>query len=131
MKQFVRVIIEAVPNKYLLMREVRDNFRENDVWNFPGGTVEPNEDPSVTAARELTEETNLNACEIGLILEAELTFSGEMWRGHWYAASADFSEFKIMEPNKCIEYAVLSADEMRTKNISSAVQIVLDNGLLV
>jgi hypothetical protein len=66
-----------------------------------------------------------------LVLKAPVEFSFGIWEGYFYKAQSDFSKFKVMEKSKCIESALLSADEIRgKKGISSSIQIVLDKGLL-
>ncbi len=43
------------------------NFRiavNETLWELPAGTLEPNEDPAVTAKRELKEETGFSAARI-------------------------------------------------------------------
>ncbi len=42
--------------RYLVMRHV-----ETGLWNFPGGMIEPAEDPARAALREFREETGLDA----------------------------------------------------------------------
>ncbi|MFN8486702.1 MAG: NUDIX hydrolase [Caldilineaceae bacterium] len=44
-------------NSCLLL--VRQTYRGNTFWTFPGGKVEPGEEPEQTAVREVEEETNL------------------------------------------------------------------------
>ena len=132
MRKFVRIIIEPEPQKYLILREIRNDFTERDNYNFPGGKVEPEEvrKPHVAAERELREETNLTGNGMVLIYKGPLEFSGEMWMGYWYKTSVDFSKFKVQEKDKCVESAILSVAEMRKENISSAIQIILDKGLI-
>lgn len=51
-----------------LVRNVRYAVRAT-LWEVPAGTIDPNENPDVTAARELTEETGYRAAKITRLRE--------------------------------------------------------------
>jgi len=52
-----RACMAIVHNACLLL--VRQTYRGNTFWTFPGGKVEPGEEPEQTAVREVKEEVNL------------------------------------------------------------------------
>jgi 8-oxo-dGTP pyrophosphatase MutT (NUDIX family) len=82
MKPFVRVVIRRADGRFLVLREPRRPF-----WNFPGGKVEPDEKPAEAAARELREETSLDAPLTSLELIAHGVFDviGTPWEGTFFS----------------------------------------------
>ncbi|MDD3669408.1 MAG: NUDIX hydrolase [Alphaproteobacteria bacterium] len=130
MKKFVRIIIEAQPGKYLLTREIREGIAEHDKWNFPGGQVEEGEAVEAAAARELKEETNLEAKDLKLIHHAPIEFSFGAREGFFFTATADLNDLRLLESDKCLEYAYLSPNEMKDRDTSSSVKEILRTHVL-
>lgn len=54
------VVIPVYKEQFVMVRQWRHG-EQNMTWEFPGGVVNPDEDPSVTAERELLEETGFRA----------------------------------------------------------------------
>ena len=52
----------------MLLTQRKPGTHLGDLWEFPGGKVEPGEDPRLALARELREEIGIEA-EIGEIVE--------------------------------------------------------------
>jgi ADP-ribose pyrophosphatase YjhB (NUDIX family) len=52
------IIFRPFDGKYLLLKRA-ENIKNGNKWNFPGGGVEPNENPKDAARRELKEESGL------------------------------------------------------------------------
>lgn len=50
-------------NQLCLLKQWREAIHEH-IWELPAGCLEPNEDPAITAARELQEETGFSAKNI-------------------------------------------------------------------
>ena len=50
-------------NKYLIARRLEPEWLKG-MWEFPGGTIEPNETIHQTLVREIKEETNLDVVAI-------------------------------------------------------------------
>ena len=131
MKEFVRIIIETEPGKYLLSHEIREGIAEHDLWNFPGGRREEEDLTAKDAARrELKEELGYDTDNLKLIHEVVLTFSFGERKGFFFLTQAKISDFKINEPDKCIEFRSFTLDEMKKMNISIAVKEILEKGIL-
>lgn len=60
------VILPVLQDQVILIRNERFAVGET-LWELPAGTLEPNEEPAVTAARELIEETGYKAKNIELL----------------------------------------------------------------
>lgn len=60
--------ISVIDNhKILLVRQTRAGIGNISTLEIPAGTIDPNEDPKVTAMRELNEETGMEAEDLSLI----------------------------------------------------------------
>ncbi len=65
-------------------------------WTFPKGHIEPGEEPKDTAAREVLEETGVDAQVLEFICETHYTNSrGEERNVHWYAMQAETDEVAL------------------------------------
>ena len=63
----VAILVFPEPGKVLLERNWREAIGR-EMLEIPAGTLEPNEDPAVCAARELAEETGYRAGRLELML---------------------------------------------------------------
>lgn len=82
-------------------------------WNYPGGKVEPGEDPKVAAEREVWEEIGLRVTGLRLICEGKYYFHDEgLCYGYIYAADPINLAPTNREPNKLAKVEVLSRDEI-------------------
>ena len=66
---------------------VRSSYR--DAWNFPGGTVRPDETPEAAAHRELAEEIGLAACPLFPAGEASGVWDGRRDRVYFFEGRLD------------------------------------------
>ena len=87
---------------YLLLGQ-RVHTHGEDCWQFPGGHLETGETVTECAARELQEETGLEACAL-----IHAGFSNEMYRTakqHYLTlfVNAEYisGEPRVVEPDKC------------------------------
>ena len=88
-------------------------------WEFPGGKVEPGEDPRAALARELREELNIDAM-IGEELDSYEVSYGDGFRLmlHFYRVThfqgelrnQDFEQIVWERPRKLREYDFLEGD---------------------
>ena len=60
-------VLPQYKDSFALMKGWRHQFNE-EIWQAPAGFAEPKEDPSVTALRELREETSLTCSSDDLVL---------------------------------------------------------------
>ncbi|OUM98993.1 MAG: hypothetical protein BAA04_10440 [Firmicutes bacterium ZCTH02-B6] len=60
------VIVPEQGGRIALVRQLRPAVDEH-LWELPAGTLQPQEDPAVAAARELAEETGLRAASWKLL----------------------------------------------------------------
>lgn len=78
-------------------------------WSFPGGHLEPGEDPRLAAARELLEETALAVKDPMLFVPAGFTvddfITGERYVTLFFRTTVEHpTPATLMEPDKCEEW---------------------------
>ncbi|PZS18059.1 MAG: hypothetical protein DLM57_06990 [Pseudonocardiales bacterium] len=94
------VIVRNSDDEYLL---VRQRLRERNRWSFPGGFLNPSEDPIDGAVRELREEAGLDLPTQRLELLDQYRQSWLRFFGHFdhvYVASVGTAELR---PKRSIE----------------------------
>ncbi len=60
-------VVVIADHKLLLVRQPRAGIGNEYTLEIPAGTIDPNEDPAMTAMRELNEETGCQAKSLSLI----------------------------------------------------------------
>jgi 8-oxo-dGTP diphosphatase len=76
------------------------------MWSLPGGRIEVGEDPKKTAEREVLEETGLYVDVSPAIVPYNNTMAGgEPWLTLFFTVWVENAEPKVMEPDKCEEWA--------------------------
>lgn len=109
MKYFVRVIIrDPYENKFLVLNERRE---QRDIWNFPGGKIEPFENNLSACIREVYEETSLKICDLTLLFQKEFYESGNKWVGYYFLANNADGEINVVE-EKCKGYNFITLSEI-------------------
>lgn len=111
----VFAIIEGIPSngrKIPLVREKKDAYKNQNMdslWKLPGGKMDPNEYPELTAIREINEEVGIN---IFPPKENDIIFSREMndchtflvYRADYYGgelrAGDEIAEIKLFSPEE-------------------------------
>jgi 8-oxo-dGTP pyrophosphatase MutT (NUDIX family) len=87
-----------------------------DFWQFPGGTVEPNENVQVAAQRELKEETGL------FVPLDRLRILGRDYREHYvgYAFKLELLPRECLvnaEPDKCVRFGLKPISVVKRLNM--------------
>lgn len=110
MKSFVRVVIRRADGRFLVLREPGRPF-----WNFPGGKVEPDEKPIEAAARELREETSIDApvTSLELIAQGEYEVLRTPWEGFFFFAHEASGECVTERADPPVEWSWVTVAEMR------------------
>lgn len=109
MKSFVRVVIRRADGRFLVLREPGRPF-----WNFPGGKVEPDEKPTDAAARELREETSIEAPVTSLELIAHGVYDvlGTPWEGFFFFAHEATGECVPEQADPPVDWTWVTSTEM-------------------
>lgn len=76
MEQIVVTAAFIKENDHILMAKRLPKGPEGGKWEFPGGKIEPGEDPRTCMERELIEELGIRV-EVGAVLEIVSTVKGE------------------------------------------------------
>ena len=105
-------------------------------WAFPGGRIEPEEPPIVTASREVREETGINLWPEDLrLVERYPVDNGlagdEPWVTVYYGATVHAEARAIaMEPHRCAGWRWFRRDELPTQDLFGPTARLLQSGAL-
>jgi 8-oxo-dGTP pyrophosphatase MutT (NUDIX family) len=88
------------------------------IWNFPGGKIEPNENPRKAAVREVFEETGFmcNPRSVRHLCKRRFSVSGTEWLGHFFVYYGPLLTMEIREPEKIVDLRWLDVQEARSLN---------------
>jgi len=107
--------------RIVMIRQVRRAVDE-ELWELPAGTREPDEPPEVTAGRELIEETGYRASRIEPLI-AFYTSPGVMTElMHTYVATGLEHVGQRLEPAERIETEVLSPQTVHNMLVSGRIR---------
>jgi 8-oxo-dGTP pyrophosphatase MutT (NUDIX family) len=84
-KTFVRIIVMDDSRRVLV---IGHQATAGELWNFPGGKVEPGESCEAAARRELFEETGLRLKKGRRLFKYTLSIDGEQGTGHVFLAQS-------------------------------------------
>lgn len=105
------VILPMIDADHVVMIHNERPLEDEPLWELPAGTLEPPEEPHVTAGRELIEEAGYQAGDIQLITRfyASPGICTEMM--HCYLATNLTAVGQRLEPNEKITVKVLPLSE--------------------
>ena len=116
------VLVVDASGKVLLVRQLREAAGK-ELWEIPAGKLEPGEYPEETAARELREETGLEAGQLtylgaiyptpGYSSEIIYLFLAKFPRGQARAAS-EVAEARFFTPAEVLEQAFRGQGDGKT-----------------
>lgn len=115
------IIAMPTPGEIVLVRQFREAVGES-LWELPAGMIEKGEDPALTAARELEEETGYRAKRLHFIRSLYPTPGYCMERVHLFAAEELSPGAQRQEDVEDIEvriwplekaWALMQSDELR------------------
>lgn len=95
--------------RFLVANHIKKTERP---WRFPGGKIEGNELPIMTAARELQEELGIVANSLKLFNVESQHVDGKLWVGFYFLCGSYKGEPQIQEPEKLPEYRFATVPEL-------------------
>ncbi len=107
-KSFVRVVIQR-EDKILVMKSI---YKNEEVWNYPGGKLEENESSYDAAKREILEECGISIEKLKYICEKTFYLDDILWHGVFLLAENFEGEPCIKEPHKCSEIGFKTPEEI-------------------
>jgi ADP-ribose pyrophosphatase YjhB (NUDIX family) len=107
-KSFVRVVIPR-DNKILVMKSI---YKNEEVWNYPGGKLEENESFYDASKREVLEECGISIEKLKYICEGTFYLDDILWHGVFLLAENFEGEPRIQEPHKCKEMGFKTREEI-------------------
>lgn len=99
MAKTVHVAVGVVQNsqgEFLISRRAAHQHQGN-LWEFPGGKVEPNEDVQIALARELREEMNIEVTDCAPLTVVEHAYTDKRVRLDVWEVTAFAGEVKGLE----------------------------------
>lgn len=63
----IHCLIINQTNQYLVLKRHESDQNDPNLWDLPGGSINPNESPTDALIREIKEETNLRVDRINLL----------------------------------------------------------------
>jgi len=102
---------------------VRSSYRF--AWNFPGGTVRPDETPEAAAHRELAEEIGLSAYTLLPAGEASGIWDGRRDRVHFFELRLDRPPELLFDNREIVGARLASPGELRDMALTGPVAAYL------
>jgi 8-oxo-dGTP pyrophosphatase MutT (NUDIX family) len=106
---------------------VRSSYR--DEWNFPGGSVRPDEVPEAAAQREMEEEIGLSSCPLIPAGSACGIWDGRRDRVHFFELHLDWLPELRLDNREIIAAQLASPEELHSMALTEAVAAYLDRNL--
>jgi 8-oxo-dGTP diphosphatase len=118
---YVSNIVRNADGKFLSLHCLQ---KQTHKWRFPAGKVELHEPLLAAAARELREETGLEALSLSYHSHHTSTMDGGFWLGYYFLCDAYNGTPAVQEREKHDAIAWLSHDELSQRGASEAVLTV-------
>ena len=111
-------------NKYLLLHKSLTVPRYPGYWDFPGGTLEENEDPFEGIKREILEETNLKANPLKVIWKTQMKVNDIMTEYLVYGVELLSDDIKLSHEHT--EYEWVTKEELLKMKIQPYIKLYFD-----
>ena len=85
----------------LVLRDNKPGLLYSNMWDVPGGHVEPDESTKECIVREMKEEMNINLQNFHLLCQKE--FNDRIEYTYWKRENLNISEIKLME-GQCLKW---------------------------
>jgi len=124
-------VIAVVPDDsgqdcFLMVRQFRHGL-DRAVWEFPGGMVEPGEEPAAAAVRELEEETGWKASSLTLVGATNPNPAFMTNRVHTFRAEGLSPGTRHLDPHEFVRVGLRPVDEV----LSQVGAGEYDHGIMV
>jgi ADP-ribose pyrophosphatase len=122
---YVRVFTMTRHGKFVFVRQYRPIIER---WSleFPGGLRDADENPEITAARELKEETGCETLELVPLIECDADVGRLCNKFFGFFALAD----EVADPEPGIGVLLATGEELRAHATSGRISVPGDIGLL-
>jgi len=111
-------------NKYLLLHKSLTVLRFPDFWDFPGGTLEENENPIEGIKREVFEETSLKIIPKKVIWKTQMKVNDYMVEYVIYSVELLSNEIKLSHEHT--EFKWVTTDELLKMKIQPYIKLYFD-----
>ena len=120
MKTGIKAIIKK-DNKYLLLHKSLTVPRFPDFWDFPGGGLDDDEDPTEGIKREVLEETSLKIEPIKVIWKTQAEVNGIMVEYKIYSVKLLSEEIKLSHEHT--EFKWLTKEELLKLKVEPYIKL--------
>ena len=120
MKTGIKAIIKK-DDKYLLLHKSLTVPRFPDFWDFPGGGLDDNEDPTEGIKREVSEETSLKIEPIKVIWKTQAEVNGIMVEYNVYSVKLLSEEIKLSHEHT--EFKWLTKEELLKLKVEPYIKL--------
>jgi len=120
MKTGIKAVIKK-DNKYLLLHKSLTVPRFPDFWDFPGGGLDDDENPTEGIKREVLEETSLKIEPIKVIWKTQAEVNGNMVEYKVYSVKLLSEEIKLSHEHT--EFKWLTKEELLKLKVEPYIKL--------